>query len=77
MQKRDENDSIPQNDQTSRRTMTGAAHRPRLMIADDDPVVRAMLANSLGEEFEVVGVASDGEQAIELGQDKPAGRRPD
>jgi DNA-binding NarL/FixJ family response regulator len=46
--------------------MTGAAHRARLMIADDDPVVRAMLANSLGEEFEVVGMASDGEQAIEL-----------
>jgi len=66
MQKRDENNSVIQNDQISRQTMTGAAHRPRLMIADDDPVVRAMLANSLGEEFEVVGVASDGEQAVEL-----------
>jgi DNA-binding NarL/FixJ family response regulator len=66
MQTRDENDSVPQNDQISRQTMTGVAHRPRLMIADDDPVVRAMLANSLGEEFEVVGVASDGEQAVEL-----------
>jgi CheY-like chemotaxis protein len=46
--------------------MTGAAHRPRLLIADDDPVIRAMLASSLGDEFEVVGVASDGEQAVEL-----------
>lgn len=62
----DENNSRPQNDQTSRPTMTGAAQRPRLLIADDDPVIRAMLASSLGEEFEVVGVASDGEQAVEL-----------
>ncbi len=46
--------------------MTGAAHRPRLLIADDDPVIRTMLAHSLGDEFDVVGVASDGEQAFEL-----------
>ena len=39
---------------------------PRLMIADDDPVVRSMLDMSLGESFDVVGVALDGEQAIAL-----------
>jgi len=38
--------------------------RPRLLIADDDPVVRSMMSMALGEAFEVVGVAEDGEQAI-------------
>ncbi|MGD0453690.1 MAG: response regulator transcription factor [Solirubrobacteraceae bacterium] len=49
--------------------MTMAAvsdHRPRLIIADDDPVVRSMLGMSLGGAFELVGVAADSEQAIEL-----------
>jgi len=36
------------------------------MIADDDPVVRSMLGMSLDAAFELVGVAADGEQAIEL-----------
>jgi len=40
--------------------------RPRLMIADDDPVVRSMLGMALGTSFELVGVAADSEQAIEL-----------
>jgi DNA-binding NarL/FixJ family response regulator len=40
--------------------------RPRLMIADDDPVVRSLLSASLGNAFDVVGVASDGEEAVEL-----------
>jgi len=39
---------------------------PRLMIADDDPVVQSMLDMSLGQEFDVVGLAADGEEAIEL-----------
>jgi DNA-binding NarL/FixJ family response regulator len=41
-------------------------HRPRLIIADDDPVIRSMLGMSLNGGFEVVGVASDTEEAIEL-----------
>jgi DNA-binding NarL/FixJ family response regulator len=45
---------------------TSAGHRPRLVIADDDPVVQSMLRMSLGHQFEVVGVAGDGEEAIEL-----------
>jgi two-component system, NarL family, response regulator DesR len=39
---------------------------PRLMIADDDPVVQSLLDMSLSEEFDVVGLAADGEQAVEL-----------
>src|ERR1700677_2085649 len=49
-----------------------AGHRPRLVIADDDPVVQSILRMSLGHQFEVVGVASDGEEAIELARsDQP------
>src|SRR3979409_165827 len=40
--------------------------RPRLMIADDDPVVQSMLGLSLGGAFEIVGTAFDGEEAVEL-----------
>jgi DNA-binding NarL/FixJ family response regulator len=40
--------------------------RPRLLIADDDPVVRSMMSMALGEAFELVGVAADGEEAIAL-----------
>ena len=47
-------------------SITIGADQPRLLIADDDSVVLSMLGTSLGPHFEVVGVASDGEQAIEL-----------
>jgi DNA-binding NarL/FixJ family response regulator len=43
-----------------------AGHRPRLIIADDDPVIRSTLGMSLNGGFEVVGVAADTEEAIEL-----------
>ena len=39
---------------------------PRLMIADDDPVVQTMLDMSLSYEFDVVGLAADGREAIEV-----------
>jgi hypothetical protein len=40
-------------------TMVAASdHRPRLIIADDDPVVRSMLSMSLGAAFELDGVAA-------------------
>lgn len=42
--------------------------RPRLMIADDDPVVRAMLEMSLSAGFNVVAMAEDGEQAVDLAE---------
>ena len=40
----------------------------RLVIADDHPVVRDGLSGIFGgaEDFEVVGLASDGEEAVEL-----------
>jgi len=44
-------------------------HFPRLVIADDDPVVRLVLGAALSREFEIVGVAGDGEEAIELARD--------
>jgi CheY-like chemotaxis protein len=46
--------------------MTPANDRPRLMIADDNPVIRSMLGMSLSGGFEVVGAAADSEEAIEL-----------
>jgi ActR/RegA family two-component response regulator len=39
---------------------------PRLVIADDDPVMQTMLGMALGREFEVVGIAGDSEQAVTL-----------
>jgi CheY-like chemotaxis protein len=48
-------------------------YRPRLIIADDDPVVVAMLEGSLSGSFDVVGVAADSEEVIELARVK----RPD
>ncbi len=49
-------------------TTTPAGNRPSLVIADDDPVVQSILSMTLGDEFDVVGVAADGEQAIALAQ---------
>lgn len=49
--------------------MTSAAPanaRPRLLIADDNPMIRSTLGMSLSGEFEVVGVAADSEEAVEL-----------
>jgi DNA-binding NarL/FixJ family response regulator len=45
---------------------TAATYRPRVLIADDDPVARAMLAAWLEADFELVGVAADALEAIEL-----------
>jgi DNA-binding NarL/FixJ family response regulator len=44
-------------------------HRWRLLVADDDPVVRSMLGMSIGEEFELVAAAGDAEQAITLARE--------
>ena len=44
-------------------------HRPRLMIADDDPVAQSMLDVSLSARFDVVGVAADSEEAVELARE--------
>jgi DNA-binding NarL/FixJ family response regulator len=38
---------------------------PRLLIADDDPLVREMLSMQLVMSFDVVGNATDADEAIE------------
>ena len=54
-------------DMTHRRTGQPVVdNRARLMIADDDVVVRTMLTMALREHFVVVGHAADGEQAVDL-----------
>ncbi len=42
--------------------------RSRLLIADDDPVVRSALGISLSDEFELAGVAGDAQEAIRLAE---------
>jgi DNA-binding NarL/FixJ family response regulator len=64
---------VAEADASPRLMLAEADARPRLMIADDDPVVRMMLEMSLSADFNVVGVAEDGEQAIDLA----ASSRPD
>ena len=39
---------------------------PRVLIADDDPDVRAVLSAQLAPSFEVVGLAADTDEAIAL-----------
>ncbi len=43
-----------------------SSRRPRLLIADDDSIVRSVLSTQLSGDFEVVGTASDTTEAIEL-----------
>ncbi len=62
---RDES-SLPQIADKPMAPLAVAGDHPRLMIADDDAVTLSMLSASLGHDFDVVGLASDGEQAIEL-----------
>jgi DNA-binding NarL/FixJ family response regulator len=50
----------------SRDPLSTQTNRLRLIIADDDPVVASMLSLSLGEDFEVVGVAGDAEETVAL-----------
>ena len=44
----------------------GGSTLRRLMIADDDPVVRMALCHALSDEFDVVGTAADAVEAIAL-----------
>jgi DNA-binding NarL/FixJ family response regulator len=37
-----------------------------LLIADGDPAVRSALTDALGKEFEIVGTAVDGEDAVKV-----------
>jgi DNA-binding NarL/FixJ family response regulator len=52
-------------------SQAGAA-RPRVLIADDDPDVRAVLCAQLEDGFDVVGVAADTDEAVALaGEHRP------
>ncbi|MGD0196524.1 MAG: response regulator transcription factor [Solirubrobacteraceae bacterium] len=46
--------------------MVARRRRLRLLIADDDPVTRALLVRSLGFAFQIVGEAGDATEAVEL-----------
>jgi DNA-binding NarL/FixJ family response regulator len=48
---------------------TGGEHaRPRLLIADDDPVVRATLSAHLEREFDIIGLATNATEAVALAE---------
>ena len=51
--------------QTANQHATTTA-RPRLLIADDDPLVVAALDAQLGRDFDIIGFARDAEEAIAL-----------
>lgn len=46
--------------------MTGMSLRPRLLIADDDPVIHAALAGQLAAEFDIVARAFDATETVAL-----------
>jgi DNA-binding NarL/FixJ family response regulator len=50
----------------SRPSDHGGGTPPRVLIADDDPDVRAVLSAQLAPAFEVVGTAADTDEAIAL-----------
>jgi DNA-binding NarL/FixJ family response regulator len=50
-----------------------AGEHPRLLIADDDAIVRSLLSMQVAAEFECVGAAADSDEAIELAE----AQRPD
>ncbi len=43
--------------------------RPRLLIADDDPVVRSVVSTQVANNFEIVGAAADTSEAIDLARE--------
>jgi DNA-binding NarL/FixJ family response regulator len=42
--------------------------QPTLLIADDDAVVRSMLSLTLDRQFDIVGAATDSDQAIAMAE---------
>ena len=54
-------------------TTGSSSDQPTLIIADDDPMMRSLLSTQLAGDFEVVAVAGDATEAIELA----AEHRPD
>lgn len=54
------------NDHADRPSLARRLQRPRLVIADDDAVVRSALSGQLGYDFDVLGAACDAQEAIAL-----------
>ncbi|HEX8781361.1 MAG TPA: response regulator [Nocardioides sp.] len=51
-------------------TDTGRGGTPRVLIAEDEALIRMDLAEMLGEEgYDVVGQAADGQKAVELAEE--------
>jgi DNA-binding NarL/FixJ family response regulator len=46
--------------------MKRLARRPRILIADDAQGIISQVEKLLGSDFEIIGVARDGEQAVQL-----------
>ena len=62
----------PKTDRTVRaarkmtQTSTNHVARTRVMVADDNQAIRELVVQILEAEFDVVGVASNGDEAVEL-----------
>jgi DNA-binding NarL/FixJ family response regulator len=52
--------------ETTYEQQIAVTNRPRLVVADDEALVRSMLCAQLEHEFECVGAAADAEEAIAL-----------
>ncbi len=46
--------------------LSPSSHQPRVVLADDDPVVHSTIGAQLAPRFECVGVAQDANEAISL-----------
>lgn len=57
-------DLIAESGWPGQRRFEPSRRTPRLLIADDEPVVRAVLTAQLGRAFTIVAVAEDAEEAI-------------
>jgi two-component system nitrate/nitrite response regulator NarL len=51
---------------THKKQPTAPTNRPRVVIADDDPLVRSMLPAQLEQEFECVGAGVNADEAVAL-----------
>ena len=63
-------ESVTPSDEAAAVTQPGAAAPTRILVAEDETLIRLDLVEMLGEQgYEVVGQASNGEQAVALAQE--------
>jgi DNA-binding NarL/FixJ family response regulator len=67
-EKSKENRNLPPKTHSAPSAYPGPAHKIRILLVDDHPIVRNMIANLLGDEpdMQVIGEAADGQNAVEL-----------